>query len=276
MESGHNPLSPPPPTPQPEAPANTEAKATPASTTPGATPLSPPPAIPANRAPAPVPKAAPAYSPPWAKAKAENKQASAAAEIRAARRRTSKTRQRIRRYIRRTVCVSFMIFVYWFYNPHGIFVLGDPLSVARYRGVLSDLKRQMPAEYELVRDHIDKIKIAYIITGGNYAGYAQEGKRGDKKITLLENTFIQGPGYAHSVLVHEACHGLQFEKGLPFLPFCENQAREHACNQWGLKVLYKFKGDPETIQHYENIAIGDSVYGNSCLREGKVSRMPEL
>ncbi len=166
--------------------------------------------------------------------------------------------------------------LYWFYHPHGIFVLGDPLSVFRYRGVLSDLKNKMPEEYALVRDHIDTIKISYIITGGNYAGFAQEGERGTKKITLLENTFIQGPGYAHSVLVHEACHGLQFEKNLPFDPFCENQAREHACNQWGIRVLKTFDGKPEMIKHYETIAEGDTVYGNSCLRNGSVKEMPDL
>jgi len=166
--------------------------------------------------------------------------------------------------------------VYWFYTPHGIFVLADPLSVSRYRGVLKDLKKEMPNEYEMVRDHIDKIKIAYFIPGGNYAGYAQEGKVGTKEITLLENTFVQGPGYAHSVLVHEACHGLQFEKKLPFSPFCEKQSREHACNQMGLKVLYQFNAKQEMIDHYENIAIGKTEYGNSCMRQGSLKEMPAL
>ncbi len=165
--------------------------------------------------------------------------------------------------------------IYTFYHPHGIFVLGDPLSVYRYRQVLTDLKREMPPEYKMVKDHIDQISISYIMSG-NTAGTAQKGSKGSKKIRLLENTFIQGPGYAHSVLVHEACHGLQFEKNLPFEPFCQNQAREHACNIWGIKVLKIFNAKPEMIQHYETLAQGDSVYGNSCKRKGELKAMPEL
>lgn len=181
-----------------------------------------------------------------------------------------------RKWRDRFMVASFIYIVYWFYTPHGIFVLGDPLSVGRYRGVLKDLKTTMPEEYEMVKNHIDKIKISYFIPGGNYAGYAQEGELGSKNITLLENTFIQGPGYAHSVLVHEACHGLQFEKKLPFTPFCEKQSREHACNQMSLKVLYHFDAKKEMISHYENIAVGSTVYGNSCMRKGEIKAMPAL
>jgi hypothetical protein len=85
--------------------------------------------------------------------------------------------------------------IYGYSHPHGVFVLADPLSVYRYRGVLNDLKREMPQEYELVKNHIDTITIDYIMMG-NHAGTAREGKY-DKK---------QVPGYAHSVIVHEACH----------------------------------------------------------------------
>ena len=165
--------------------------------------------------------------------------------------------------------------IYWFYHPHGVFVLADPLTTYRYREVLSDLKQKMPREYKLVKNHIDQITITYVMFGGR-AGEAREGKHGTKKIKLLENTLIQGPGYAHSILVHEACHGLQFEKNLPFSPFCENQAREHACNEWGIKVLKKFNGKPEMIKYYEGISQGDSVYGNSCERNGTFEKMPEL
>ncbi len=216
------------------------------------------------------------YKPVWERQAESNTEAQGRiAELRA--RREAKRKFRGFKKLRPWLIWTAVIWAVWtFYHPHGIFVFADPLSVNRYRGVLKDLKAQMPAEYELVRDHIDKIKISYIITGGNYAGYAQEGERGTKKITLLENTFIQGPGYAHSVLVHEACHGLQFEKDLPFSPFCENQSREHACNQWGLKVLRQFEAKPDMIAHYEKIALGDSVYGNSCLREGKLKEMPKL
>lgn len=168
-----------------------------------------------------------------------------------------------------------LITIYGYFHPHGVFVLADPISVYRYRGVLSDLKREMPEEYELVKNHIDIIIIDYIMMGKR-AGSAREGAHGKKQIHLLENTLIQGPGYAHSILVHEACHGLQFEKNLPFSPFCENQAREHACNKWGIKVLKKFNGKPEMIAHYERISRGDSVYGNSCERNGKLKKMPEL
>lgn len=181
-----------------------------------------------------------------------------------------------RKWRNRFILASLIYTLYWFYTPHGIFVLGDPLSVSRYRGVLKDLKTEMPAEYEMVKNHIDKINISYFIPGGNYAGNAQEGKLGSKNIILLENTFIQGPGYAHSVLVHEACHGLQFEKKLPFSLFCEKQAREHACNQMGLKVLYHFNAKPEMIEHYENITVGSTIYGNSCMREGPLKEMPAL
>ena len=216
------------------------------------------------------------YQAPWLQAADDHQAAKQAAERRALRKEEKSRRARFKKIRRWGIIIGIIFFWHWLYTPHGIFVLADPLSVMRYRGVLSDLKTRMPAEYELVRDHIDQIKIAYIITGGNYAGYAQEGTRGSKKITLLENTFIQGPGYAHSVLVHEACHGLQFEKKLPFKPFCEQQSREHACNQWGLKVLREFKADSDMIQHYENIAIGDTVYGNSCLRQGHLKSMPDL
>lgn len=128
----------------------------------------------------------------------------------------------------------------------------------------------------MVRDYIDNITIAYFIPGEKYAGYAKEGEKGDSQITLLENTFVQGPGYAYSALVHEACHGLQFDRGLPFEPFCQNQAREHACNQMGIKVLKHFDGKPSMIQHYETIAVGDSIYGNSCYRDGLFAEMPAL
>lgn len=216
------------------------------------------------------------YQPAWERQAQKNREAKErVAELRAERERKRQYRglRRLRPWVIWGVIIAL---VWWFYHPHGIFVFADPLSVSRYRGVLKDLKREMPEEYKLVRDHIDEIKINYIITGGNYAGYAQEGERGNKKVTLLENTFVQGPGYAHSVIVHEACHGLQFEQDLPFGQFCENQAREHACNQWGLKVLRHFNAKPEMIQHYENIAIGDTIYGNSCLRDGKVESMPSL
>ncbi len=216
------------------------------------------------------------YIPPW-QARANDVKDAKIRAARIAERREKGHRKYVRQqWYKRGFVASLIGLTIWFYNPHGIFVFGDPLSVGRYRSVLKDLRKNMPEEYALVKNHIDTIKINYIITGGNYAGYAQEGERGDKKITLLENTFIQGPGYAHSVLVHEACHGLQFEKDLPFSPFCENQSREHACNQWGLKVLRHFDGKPEMIAHYEGIARGNSVYGNSCLREGKLEVMPDL
>ena len=146
--------------------------------------------------------------------------------------------------------------IYWFYHPHGVFVLADPLTAYRYRGVLNDLKREMPTEYEMVKNHIDKITIVYMIKNGT-AGNAHEGKHGEKIIKLLENTLIQGPGYAHSLLVHEACHGLQFEKKLPFSPFCEKQSREHACNEMGIKVLKKFNAKKSMIEYYEKISHGN-------------------
>lgn len=217
-----------------------------------------------------------AYVPPWQAQADEAKAAKEKSARIALRRERNQKAMRRRKWRNRAILVGLIYFVYWFYNPHGIFVLADPLSVSRYRGVLKDLRKEMPDEYELVKNHIDTISIAYFIPGGNYAGYAKEGERGDAKITLLENTFVQGPGYAHSTLVHEACHGLQFEKELPFAPFCQNQAREHACNQWGLKVLRHFNGKPEMIAHYESIAEGSTVYGNSCFREGKLEAMPEL
>ncbi len=173
---------------------------------------------------------------------------------------------------------AIILFIYWFYNPHGVFVLGDPLSVYHYRGVLSDLQREMPAEYDLVVKNIDQIKINYIMVGrrSGAAGMAEQTKKGTRKVVMLENTFVQGPGYAHATIVHEACHGLQYAKKLPFKPFCEHQAREHACNMWGIKVLKKFNGKPEMIKYYEDIAVGDGVYGNSCERKGVFKKMPEL
>ena len=216
------------------------------------------------------------YVPPW-EARAHDIKATKEYAARKAEKRAANHKKYVRRKWRnRFMLIGLIYFIYWFYTPHGIFVLGDPLSVGRYRGVLKDLKKEMPEEYEMVKNHIDKISISYFIPGGNYAGYAQEGEVGTKKITLLENTFIQGPGYAHSTLVHEACHGLQFENNLPFSPFCQNQAREHACNQMGLKVLYQFGGDPEMIAYYEGIAEGSTVYGNSCMRNGQFKAMPEL
>lgn len=181
----------------------------------------------------------------------------------------------LNKHLGKIILVIIVSFIYWFFNPHGVFVLGDPLSVYRYRVVLNDLKNEMPAEYDLVKSNIDVISIAYFMTG-NKAGTAQEGHNGEKRIRLLENTLIQGPGYAHSTLVHEACHGLQFEKKLPFSPFCERQSREHACNQWGIRVLKKFNAKPEMIEHYERISRGKTVYGNSCERNGTLESMPEL
>lgn len=222
------------------------------------------------------PSVSPQYLAPWEK-QAKNVNVAQQKAAQRADAREKRNRYRSVRKLRPWLIWGGLIYGVWaFYHPHGIFVFGDPLSVGRYRGVLKDLKTEMPEEYKVVRDHIDTIKISYIITGGNYAGYAQEGDRGTKKITLLENTFIKGPGYAHSTLVHEACHGLQFEKDLPFVPFCENQSREHACNQWGLRILRHFEAKPEMIAHYESIAEGKTVYGNSCLRDGSLKVMPEL
>jgi hypothetical protein len=216
------------------------------------------------------------YIPPW-EAQADEVKAAKERVQRIAEKRAKGHRAAVRRKWRnRFMLFGLIYFIYWFYNPHGIFVLADPLSVSRYRGVLKDLRQEMPEEYELVKNYIDKISISYFIPGGNYAGYAKEGERGDAEIILLENTFVQGPGYAHSTLVHEACHGLQFERKLPFSPFCQNQAREHACNQMGLKVLRHFEAKPEMIRHYERIAEGSTVYGNSCWREGTLKTMPEL
>ena len=179
------------------------------------------------------------------------------------------------KHIGKIILIITVSFIYWFFNPHGVFVLGDPVSVYRYRIVLGDLAREMPMEYELVKSNIDVISISYLMTG-NKAGTAQEGYDGEKRIRLLENTLIQGPGYAHSILVHEACHGLQFEQQLPFSPFCERQSREHACNQWGIRVLKKFNAKPEMIAHYESISRGNSVYGNSCERDETLDEMPLL
>jgi hypothetical protein len=44
----------------------------------------------------------------------------------------------------------------------------------------------------------------------------------------------------------------------------------------GLKVLYHFEGEPEMINHYENIAQGKTEYGNSCMRQGTLEKMPNL
>ncbi len=157
-----------------------------------------------------------------------------------------------------------VLLLYLFYTPSGIFVLGDPYSVYRYRVVLDELKEKMPENYYLVRDHIDRISIKYIITGGNYAGHAHQDKRGKNIISMLENTFVQGQGYAAATLVHEACHGEQFDEKLPFEPFCENQAREHQCNEMGLEVLRKFEAPKRLIDHYEGISVGEGLYGDSC------------
>jgi hypothetical protein len=175
-----------------------------------------------------------------------------------------------------SIWILILSLIYWYFHPHGVFVLADPLSVYRYRVVLSDLKREMPEEYKLVRDYVEQISVAYIMSK-NHAGVAHPMENGKNKVVMLENTFVQGPGYAHSVLVHEACHGLQFAKGLPFrTSFCDHQSREHACNMWGIKVLKKFNGKPEMIKWYEGIAQGDTVYGNSCERDGTLEKMPEL
>jgi hypothetical protein len=216
------------------------------------------------------------YVPPWETQAQKVKDTKEAQLIRAEKK--AKNHQKFVRakWRNRGIFASIIFLIIWFYNPHGIFVLGDPLSVGRYRAVLKDLKKQMPQEHQMVKDHIDQIRISYFIPGGDYAGLAQEKNDGSKSITLLENTFIQGPGYAHSVLVHEACHGLQFEKELPFASFCDRQSREHACNQMGLKVLYEFEAKPEMIEHYESIAIGKTVYGNSCMRNGTLQAMPEI
>ncbi len=216
------------------------------------------------------------YVPPWETQAQKVRDTKEAKALRAQKREKNHQKFVRAKWRNRGILVGIIYLIYWFYTPHGIFVLGDPLSVGRYRNVLNDLRTQMPMEYEMVKNHIDKINISYFIPGGNYAGYAKEGKRGTKQITLLENTFIQGPGYAHSTLVHEACHGLQFEKKLSFIGFCNKQSREHACNQMGLKVLYKFEGNPEMIKHYESIAIGNTEYGNSCMRRGDLEFMPEL
>lgn len=254
-----SPLNPPPPLGDPNEPE-----------------LTPPPQSPVPETSNLSPDVDPDYKAPWERKAEIAEESHEAAAIRAERRAKKARAGRFRIWRKYLIWGGLIYFVWWFYHPHGIFVFADPLSAYRYREVLQDLRQEMPEEYQLVRDHIDQIKISYIITGGNYAGYAQEGDRGDKKVTLLENTFIQGPGYAHSTLVHEACHGLQFEQGLPFTPFCQNQAREHACNQWGLKVLRHFDADADMIEHYERIAEGHTVYGNSCLREGKLDKMPEL
>ncbi len=157
-----------------------------------------------------------------------------------------------------------ILVIYIFYHPAGIFVLGDPYSVYRYRKVLNQLEDKMPDNYEMIRDNIDKISINYIITGGNYAGHAHKDSAGNNVIRVLENTFVQGKGYAAATLVHEACHGEQFNKNLPFEPFCENQKREHRCNEMGLEVLRKFEGPKRLIDYYEGISVGEGIYGDSC------------
>jgi len=216
------------------------------------------------------------YVPPWETQALKVKNTKEAMALREERKKRNHQKFVRAKWRNRGILVSLVFLIIWFYNPHGIFVLGDPLSVGRYRGVLKDLKKQMPEEYEMVKNHIDKIRISYFIPGGNYAGYAQESGDGSKNITLLENTFVQGPGYAHSVLVHEACHGLQFEKNLPFTGKCNKQSREHACTQMALKVLRQFDGNLEMIAHYETLSVGDTEYGNSCARRGDIEFMPAL
>ena len=167
------------------------------------------------------------------------------------------------------IWIALISFIYFFYHPAGIFVLGDPYSVYRYRKVLSQLEAKMPQNYEMVKAHIDKISISYILTGGNFAGLAHKNARGENVIRVLENTFVQGRGYTAATLVHEACHGEQFDKDLPFTPFCENQAREHECNEMGLEVLRKFEAPSHLIKYYEKISIGDGLYGDSCMKDKK-------
>jgi hypothetical protein len=88
------------------------------------------------------------YIPPWEARANDIKSIKEQQAIKAARKEANHKAFVRRKWRNRFIWVAFFYFIYWFYTPHGIFVLADPLSVSRYRGVLKDLKK----------DYSDKMK----------------------------------------------------------------------------------------------------------------------
>lgn len=97
----------------------------------------------------------------------------------------------------------------WYTHPANIKVRGFIWAVWKVRTSLHTLKKHEPSLYKLVKNNIDEINIDYVANPANKGGHAFM-KEWVQIVRIFRPSYLETP-YLSQLLVHEACHGHQWE-----------------------------------------------------------------